>query len=346
MISEIEINESAIASVRSRCRHTGLDTGTGVHNRGGWEGRYEATDKAVAYELVVIDDHQVHSLAIAHVPIVPSKEPLSLGLVALQKVGNKYRLNGSRRTTDLAKQVENCRMKRRRLLSLLAIPALVIATVSVAATPASASSTVTVALNCNVAAPVTVTAAIGDTLVINAAANCDQLINSQADPSSPVPSGFLGLPASTPAGFTFGSSNYNADDWYLIVTTDPNTAPFSVSMQILATNSSGTLSSGDTLGVFAPNRSGATPYTYYPLVFSTSGGSGGATSGSAPAPVFQAVALPASGKCTDVTDKSLNWGGAGSGGWGQSWQQWANAGKGGAVCQRTLTWTSNGWIVQ
>ena len=77
MVSEIEINESAIASVRSRCRHSGLDAGTGVHHRGGGKGRDEPTYKAIAYELVVIDDHQVHSLALAHVPIVPSEEPLS-----------------------------------------------------------------------------------------------------------------------------------------------------------------------------------------------------------------------------------------------------------------------------
>ena len=245
----------------------------------------------------------------------------------------------------MAKPVENWGMNRRRLLSLLAAPALLVATVCIATTPASASSTVTVALNCNVAAPVTVTAAIGDTLVINAAANCDQLSNSQGDPNNAPASGFLGTPGSTPAGFTFYPAYNNFDDW-ILVGANPNNAAFSVSMTILGTSGAQALATGDTLGVYSPNPGGG-PHVYYPLVFSAAGGSGGnAAVGSTPAPVFQAVALPASGKCTDVTDKSLNWGGAGSGGWGQSWQQWASAGKGGAVCQRTLIWTSKGWIVQ
>jgi hypothetical protein len=43
----------------------------------------------------------------------------------------------------------------------------------------------------------------------------------------------------------------------------------------------------------------------------------------------------------------LNWGGAGSGGWGNSWAQWANGGSGGPVCTRTLVYSnsSSRWIV-
>ena len=66
-----------------------------------------------------------------------------------------------------------------------------------------------------------------------------------------------------------------------------------------------------------------------------------------PPPAMQQVGLPLAGNCAAITDTSLNWGGSQSGGWGSSWAQWMNDGHGGAVCTRTLVWTSTGrWTAQ
>ena len=59
----------------------------------------------------------------------------------------------------------------------------------------------------------------------------------------------------------------------------------------------------------------------------------------APAAVLQQVGSPADGQCTSVSDPTLNWGGAGAGGWGRSWAQWMNDGRGGSVCTRTLAYS-------
>lgn len=81
------------------------------------------------------------------------------------------------------------------------------------------------------------------------------------------------------------------------------------------------------------------------------GGGGGTTTSTSstvdsPQPVLQQVEVPAGG-CDAISDPELNIGGAGSGGWGQSWAQWVNSGEGGVVCSRTLVYssTSSSWIV-
>jgi len=70
-------------------------------------------------------------------------------------------------------------------------------------------------------------------------------------------------------------------------------------------------------------------------------------SGPTPPPVLQQFGMPSSGTCDASAPVMLNWGGAGSGGWGTSWAQWANGGKGGAVCTRTLVYSnsSSRWMV-
>lgn len=67
-----------------------------------------------------------------------------------------------------------------------------------------------------------------------------------------------------------------------------------------------------------------------------------------PPPVLQQVPIPSSGSCLNVDDTRYNWGGADSGGWGQSWAQWANAGAGGPICTRTLIYNAafGIWIVE
>jgi hypothetical protein len=70
-------------------------------------------------------------------------------------------------------------------------------------------------------------------------------------------------------------------------------------------------------------------------------------SGPTPPPVMQQFGMPSSGTCDAAAPVMLNWGGAGSGGWGNSWAQWANGGNGGAVCTRTLVYSNavGHWIV-
>ncbi|MGI9136185.1 MAG: hypothetical protein ACR2JS_03880 [Candidatus Nanopelagicales bacterium] len=76
-------------------------------------------------------------------------------------------------------------------------------------------------------------------------------------------------------------------------------------------------------------------------------GGGGAETPESPEPLVQQFGMPTSGTCDDAAPAILNWGGAGGGGWGNSWAQWANGGKGGPVCTRTLVYSNvlSHWIV-
>ena len=72
------------------------------------------------------------------------------------------------------------------------------------------------------------------------------------------------------------------------------------------------------------------------------------TSSSTPAPRIQQFEKPATGTCDEAQPEGLNWGGASSGGWGESWAQWMHEGQGGAVCTRTLAFNTSTatWQVQ
>lgn len=91
-------------------------------------------------------------------------------------------------------------------------------------------------------------------------------------------------------------------------------------------------------------------YTPSAVILSTItiGSGANSSSGNAtPAPITQQFGMPSSGTCDAAAPVMLNWGGAGSGGWGNSWAQWANSGNGGAVCTRTLVYSeaASRWIV-
>lgn len=85
-------------------------------------------------------------------------------------------------------------------------------------------------------------------------------------------------------------------------------------------------------------------------VFTISGGGSSSSSTTAPAPdpVVQQFGKPVSGTCDAAAPESLNWAGVASGGWGESWAQWANGGIGGPVCTRTLIYSESraAWVVQ
>ena len=61
---------------------------------------------------------------------------------------------------------------------------------------------------------------------------------------------------------------------------------------------------------------------------------------SAPAPVLQQFGRPNSLTCDEAQPQGLNWGGASSGGWSESYAMWMNNGTGGAVCTRTLVYNN------
>jgi hypothetical protein len=69
--------------------------------------------------------------------------------------------------------------------------------------------------------------------------------------------------------------------------------------------------------------------------------------GDPPPDVMQQVGAPSTGTCATFSDWTLNWAGAPSGGWGTSWAQWVNDGRGGVVCARSLYWQPSGrWSVR
>ena len=88
-------------------------------------------------------------------------------------------------------------------------------------------------------------------------------------------------------------------------------------------------------------------FTFTGSTPSPSGGSSSSTSPSAPTPVFQQFGKPATGTCADAAAATLNWAGVANGGWGESWAQWMNGGKGGAVCNRALIYSLglSKWVV-
>ena len=79
------------------------------------------------------------------------------------------------------------------------------------------------------------------------------------------------------------------------------------------------------------------------VTLSISGGSPGQSTSpgsSAPAPIVQQFGMPARGTCDEVQPDGLDWSGVSRGGWGVSWAQWMHGGNGGAVCTRTLVYST------
>ena len=86
--------------------------------------------------------------------------------------------------------------------------------------------------------------------------------------------------------------------------------------------------------------------TYYDITVTAAGSNPNPepVTQSSPRDVLQQVG-GLDGGCETVDDSALNWAGVHSGGWHESWAQWANGGLGGAVCSRTLTYVAGGWRV-
>ena len=170
--------------------------------------------------------------------------------------------------------------------------------------------------------------------------------------SGGVPSGTALATASVPRG-----STQNNGSWVSFVLTSPIDVAAGTEYAIVlstaeananngygwATNSTNSYTRG---AEFSSSNAGTSwsTVTGYDLGFRTYVTA--ADSGGTP-PVMQQFGMPSSGTCDAAAPVMLNWGGAGSGGWGNSWAQWANGGNGGPVCTRTLVYSNAAgrWIV-
>lgn len=84
------------------------------------------------------------------------------------------------------------------------------------------------------------------------------------------------------------------------------------------------------------------------VIAGSSNSSGGNSSPiSIPAPIVQQFAKPVAGTCDAAQPSGLDWSGVTSGGWSESWAEWANAGQGGKVCTRMLEYSSalGRWVI-
>lgn len=142
-----------------------------------------------------------------------------------------------------------------------------------------------------------------------------------------------------------GAVNFNG--------TDPTQYSWAVDVGQSLTSIDVTL--GATLGVYSQGiivqgSGGPPPATSWSVNIGSGGGGSSSNSQSPvePAPVVQQFGRPASGTCASAASESLNWSGVASGGWGDSWAQWMNGGNGGAVCTRTLTYSTaqSRWVVR
>jgi len=215
-----------------------------------------------------------------------------------------------------------------------------------ASTPAQAATS-NYTYNCT--GPLTVYGTPGDTLVFTLGAGCQSDHNTDmeyfyfwnlnaTDVNAPGRnSGFLDFGSMTNDGDSDSCDDYcdsTPMDWY--VSTYDDSAVLTTTLRDTdgATN---TLHPGSTVSVMNLYYAEG----YFAITY---GGTSAPEEGRPIPDVIQQVGLPASGSCDSVDSTALNWAGVKSGGWTQSWAEWAQGGTGGSVCTRTLHY-DNGWTV-
>ena len=209
---------------------------------------------------------------------------------------------------------------RTRIVSVGAAVAVTVLASLAGATPAAAVSNATVVIaNGLVVSPTTVNLIAGDTLSFknNAAGNALSVVNGTGQIQSQ--GGFQTNCASA------GASSAGASCPVADTATTSFTVVSTGTVVLYRYTSSAVILSTITIGSGADSSSGT----------------------ATPPPVIQQFGMPSSGTCDAAAPVMLNWGGAGSGGWGNSWAQWANGGNGGPVCTRTLVYSNSAsrWIV-
>jgi plastocyanin len=81
------------------------------------------------------------------------------------------------------------------------------------------------------------------------------------------------------------------------------------------------------------------------LTINAGGGGSSSDSSSGPEAAMQQFGKPDSMTCDEAQPEGLNWSGVPSGGWGESWAQWMNAGNGGTVCTREIVYRAGSWVI-
>ena len=127
----------------------------------------------------------------------------------------------------------------------------------------------------------------------------------------------------------------------------PGVGSVTLNSNVLGIGSGGTaFRNGDVLRYSATTPGtleiGVTNRFMVSYMFTVTGGPSAEPAPAGPADIVQQVGAPAGG-CATVDRLDLNWSGVATGGWGTSWAAWANAGRGGAVCTRTLTYANGAW---
>ena len=223
-------------------------------------------------------------------------------------------------------------MTRDRLLLALGMVTAVAAGLLLGAAPASAASyTLNLTMNdstCVVTAPATQTLQTGDSVTITNTASSSSLCSLKIQGTSNLTGWTQAFGVGTPISIAGTSSNFVSLWTQPSITFVVGTVSADIyTMSLVRVSTVATYSSSGGGG-----GSGG------------SGGVSGATSGSGPAPLMQQFARPATGTCDAAQPEGLNWAGVASGGWSESWAQWANGGQGGTVCTRMLEYV-NSWRI-
>ena len=223
-------------------------------------------------------------------------------------------------------------MTRDRLLLALGMVTAVAAGLLLGAAPASAASyTLNLTMDdstCVVTAPATQTLQTGDSVTITNTASSSSLCSLKIQGTSNLTGWTQAFGVGTPISIAGTSSNFVSLWTQPSITFVVGTVSADIyTMSLVRVSTVATYSSSGGGG-----GSGG------------SGGVSGATSGSGPAPLMQQFARPATGTCDAAQPEGLNWAGVASGGWSESWAQWANGGQGGTVCTRMLEYV-NSWRI-
>jgi hypothetical protein len=213
--------------------------------------------------------------------------------------------------------------KIRVFVGALTAPLMITGSIMVA--PSAFATTYTGSFDCNTHPGSTISAAAGDTINFTSLTNCGNIEVTTAKFSSATAANGGGNVSS----FTGGQSTY----WQSF-----GIVSFSIT---IASGVTGSFSISGSATASTPPTSVAT------ISIGGGGGGAGSSSSSVPAPITQQFGMPASGSCDAAQPSGLDWAGVSSGGWANSWAQWMNSGNGGAVCTRTLVYstTQSRWVV-
>lgn len=184
----------------------------------------------------------------------------------------------------------------------------------------------------------------------NAAAVGPVVINACPNSASPLvfPAPFITGFATVEANDTISFENQTGEVLNVSEVTAGIVSPTPTTIANGATESFTVNAAGDLRFV---GQTTCTTATFFELVINSSPtpspSSDSSNGDAAPAPVIQQFGMPATGTCDEAQPEGLNLSGVPSGGWGISWAQWMNGGTGGAVCTRTLVYSTDQskWIV-